>query len=64
MMQWGCDLADVLALPAWIEASSAGNALYQIYGFVDVDTPPGLGEVTFMQREPKSMNREGGHIKV
>lgn len=64
MMQWGCDLADVLSIPAWIEASVEGNALYKIYGFLDVETPPGLGEVTFMRREPKVLQRQGGHVQV
>lgn len=64
MMQWGCDLADVLSVPAWIEASVEGQALYKVHGFLDAKTPPGLGEVTFMRREPKDLNREGGHARV
>lgn len=64
MMQWGCDLADILSVPAWIEASAEGKALYQVHGFVDVETTPGLGDVTFMQRKPKGMSREGGHVQV
>lgn len=64
MMQWGCDLADVLSIPAWIEASVEGQALYKVHGFVDVDTPPGLGDVTFMRREPQVLKREGGHVRV
>lgn len=33
MMEWGCDLADQLFLPAWVEASPEGRALYLKYGW-------------------------------
>ncbi|KAF2213586.1 hypothetical protein CERZMDRAFT_117267 [Cercospora zeae-maydis SCOH1-5] len=33
MMRWGCELADLLFIPAWIEASAEGNLLYQKFGF-------------------------------
>lgn len=59
-MQWGCDVADTLSIPAWIEASAEGNARYKGYGFVDVEKPTGLGEVISMRREPKEFRREGG----
>ncbi|KAI0378769.1 acyl-CoA N-acyltransferase [Hypomontagnella monticulosa] len=42
MMQWGCDLADQLFLPGWIEASSEGNFLYKKFGFYDY-MPMGAG---------------------
>ncbi|KAK5175581.1 uncharacterized protein LTR77_000720 [Saxophila tyrrhenica] len=29
MMQWGCDLADLLSLPGWIEASPEGDQPHQ-----------------------------------
>ena len=35
MMRWGCELADLLFLPAWIEASPEGNFLYRKFGFAD-----------------------------
>ncbi|KAF7187093.1 hypothetical protein HII31_11570 [Pseudocercospora fuligena] len=36
MIQWGCDLADLLSLPAWIEASMEGSLLYKQHGFYNV----------------------------
>jgi hypothetical protein len=33
MMQWGCDLADQLSLPGWVEASIEGQGLYRTFGF-------------------------------
>lgn len=35
MMRWGCELADLLFLPAWVEASPEGNFLYEKFGFCD-----------------------------
>ncbi|RMZ91989.1 hypothetical protein DV736_g789, partial [Chaetothyriales sp. CBS 134916] len=35
MMQWGCELADQLFLPGWVEASEEGSALYRTFGVVD-----------------------------
>lgn len=35
MMQWGCDLADQLFLPAWVEASVEGRVLYLKFGWED-----------------------------
>ncbi|KXL50449.1 hypothetical protein M433DRAFT_54626, partial [Acidomyces richmondensis BFW] len=35
MIQWGCDLADQLFLPGYIEASKEGNLLYKKFGFYD-----------------------------
>lgn len=57
-MQWGCDVADALSVPAWIEASKEGNALYKCFGFVDVGEMRGVG--TYMKREAKTTLREGG----
>lgn len=34
-MRWGCELADLLFIPAWIEASAEGNFLYKRFGFYD-----------------------------
>ncbi|KAK8045269.1 hypothetical protein PG993_005293 [Apiospora rasikravindrae] len=53
MMQWGCDLADQLALPGWIEASPDGNFLYKVFGFYDVGKIKGEGDMngTFMRRD-------------
>ncbi|KAK6851278.1 hypothetical protein PG987_000912 [Apiospora arundinis] len=53
MMKWGCDLADQLGLPGWIEASPEGNYLYKVFGFYDVGKMGGEGEMagTFMKRD-------------
>ena len=65
MMQWGCDLADHLFLPAWIEASPEGNFLYKTFGFYDYeyldsfdgsDVPGG----TNMKRDARKSAIEGG----
>ncbi|KXT00577.1 hypothetical protein AC579_5065 [Pseudocercospora musae] len=36
MVQWGCDLADLLSLPGWIEASMEGSLLYKQHSFYNV----------------------------
>lgn len=64
MMDWGCNVADSMSLPAWIEASIEGNFLYKVHGFEDVETPTGFTTVTFMRREPGALIREGGHVKI
>jgi len=33
MLRWGCDLADQLFLPGWVEASPEGSELYRGFGF-------------------------------
>lgn len=37
MVKWGCDLADRLFLPMWVESSVAGHRLYLQNGFEDVE---------------------------
>ncbi|KAH9884420.1 acyl-CoA N-acyltransferase [Xylariomycetidae sp. FL2044] len=54
MMQWGCDLADQLFLPAWIEASPEGNALYRKYGFYDLEPARGGLQGTNMRRDART----------
>ncbi|KAK8069701.1 acyl-CoA N-acyltransferase [Apiospora phragmitis] len=56
MLQWGCDLADQLALPGWIEASVEGNFLYKVHGFYDVGKLKDQGAMsgTFMKRDPST----------
>ncbi|KAK8116092.1 hypothetical protein PG984_012594 [Apiospora sp. TS-2023a] len=56
MMQWGCDLADQLALPGWIEASAEGNFLYKVHGFYDVGKMKDQGDMTgtFMKRDART----------
>ncbi|KAK2609514.1 hypothetical protein N8I77_003011 [Diaporthe amygdali] len=62
MLQWGTDVADVLAVPGWVEASPEGNHLYRRHGFNDVANVPSGG--TFMRREPKPIARAGGRVKT
>jgi GNAT superfamily N-acetyltransferase len=61
MLQWGCDLADQLFLPSWVEASPTGNFLYRKYGYTDVDVKKG-GDMagSLMRREVKVRCIEGG----
>ncbi|KAI4718001.1 hypothetical protein E4T48_05761 [Aureobasidium sp. EXF-10727] len=61
MLQWGCDLADQLFLPSWVEASPTGNFLYRKHGYADVDVKKGGGmEGSLMKREAKVSSVEGG----
>ncbi|GAB1312410.1 N-acetyltransferase domain-containing protein [Madurella fahalii] len=60
MMQWGCDLADQLFLPAWIEASPEGNHLYRRHGFYDFSKVVGELEGTHMRRDARRTVIEGG----
>ena len=59
MLQWGCDLADLLFLPSWVEASPTGNLLYRKYGYRDVDVKKG-GDMagSLMKREAKALSVE------
>ena len=62
MLKWGCDLADQLFLPAWVEASPMGNHLYRRFGFRDVEVNE-EGDVmqgSVMRREAKVEPLEGG----
>lgn len=62
MMQWGCDLADLLFLSTWIEASPEGNYLYQRFGFYELEKLYHAGEVmgTCMRRDTKPWWVGGG----
>ncbi|KAI5922181.1 hypothetical protein F4810DRAFT_674884 [Camillea tinctor] len=59
MMQWGCDLADRLGLPAWVEASPQGSALYRRYGFYDFEPAKGGLAGTNMKRDARHGGKEG-----
>lgn len=62
MMDWGCQLADLLGLPAWIEASEEGNFLYKRFGFYDhekIDAGEGITGMG-MRRDAKVTAMEGG----
>ncbi|KAK7931412.1 acyl-CoA N-acyltransferase [Apiospora marii] len=56
MLRWGCDLADQLALPGWIESSAEGNFLYKVFGFYDVAKMKNEGDMsgTFMRRDARA----------
>lgn len=60
MMQWGCDLADQLFLPAWIEASPEGNQLYRRFGFYNFSRSAGGLEGTNMRRDARLTVIQGG----
>jgi hypothetical protein len=49
LVKWGCDLADVDGVGAYVDASKAGAPLYQKLGFVD-ESGPDAGEVASMAR--------------
>ncbi|RMZ83647.1 hypothetical protein DV738_g920, partial [Chaetothyriales sp. CBS 135597] len=61
MLQWGCDLADHLFLPGWVEASEEGSALYSRFGFYEYEKVPSesLPGVN-MKRHPKVKGIDGG----
>ena len=66
-VKWGCDLADRLVVPAWVEASPFGHHLYEENGFRDVEAvkPPTkkwVSEYTMMKREPKTTLEAGRAI--
>lgn len=62
MLQWGTDLADVLAVAGWVEASKDGTILYERHGFKVVGYQSSGG--TFMRREPNPIARAGGRVKA
>jgi hypothetical protein len=66
-VKWGCELADRLLVPAWVEASPFGHHLYETNGFKDVEyvkTPSKkwVSEYTMMKREPKTQLEAGRAI--
>ena len=66
LMQWGCDLADALALPGYIEASKEGNFLYKTFGFEDRESiawDDAGGEGVAMVREARKAGIAGGKAK-
>ena len=61
MMKWGCNVADVLELSIWVEASDDGTLLYERSGFrvhSNVDTGGDAG--TNMIRDPRGIEMKGG----
>ncbi|KAG6358323.1 hypothetical protein INS49_014207 [Diaporthe citri] len=62
MLQWGTDVADVLAVAGWVEASKDGTILYERHGFKVVGYQSSGG--TFMRREPNHLAKAGGRVKA
>ena len=60
MLKWGCDVADLLGIPGWIEASEEGNFLYKTFGFYDYEKLEGELPGTNMKRDPSQSSFEGG----
>lgn len=50
MLKWGCDVADRLGLPAWVEASLDGCQLYKVFGFENVHISEGDIQGSTMKR--------------
>ena len=64
MMQYGCDLADQLFLPGWIEASDEGNFLYKTFGFYNFEKIGGELGGTNMKRDARTRPIRGGKPKA
>ncbi|KAK3723124.1 hypothetical protein LTR37_001847 [Vermiconidia calcicola] len=64
MLKWGCDLADLLGLPGWIEASEEGNFVYKMFGFYDYEKIEGELGGTNMKRDARTAAFEGGKAKA
>ena len=60
MMQWGCDVADLLGLPGWIEASDEGNFLYKTFGFYEYEKIQSELGGTNMKRDARTFALAGG----
>ena len=61
-MQWANDLADLLFIPGWVEASADGTALYKTFGYYEVGTIDLVGgeQVKAMRRDSRTMPITGG----
>ncbi|EMC98614.1 hypothetical protein BAUCODRAFT_375716 [Baudoinia panamericana UAMH 10762] len=65
MVKWGCDLADQLFLPAYIEASKEGNFLYKTHGFYEAGMiAEGEDGAVAMKRDVRSTPIMGGKAKL
>lgn len=62
MLKWGTDLADVLGVAGWVEASKDGTILYERHGFKVIGYQSSGG--TFMRREPIAVAVTGGRTKA
>ncbi|GAM83902.1 hypothetical protein ANO11243_018920 [Dothideomycetidae sp. 11243] len=62
MAKWGCDLADQLFLPVWVEASDVGASLYSKFGFKWIERRDTGGVRDVMKREANASTIEGGKL--
>lgn len=65
LLRWGCDLADHLMTPIWLESSVMAHNLYLTHGFVDIEHSRVVMEkwdieYYLMRRAPANMNLEVG----
>lgn len=60
MLKWGCEVADLLGLAGWIEASEEGNFLYKVHGFYDHSKIEGELEGVNMKRDARACAVVGG----
>lgn len=59
MMRWGCELADHLFLPMWVQATPAGSRLYAVFDCQPLpEERAGGGKL--LRREPKADAIPGG----
>ncbi|KAK6429086.1 hypothetical protein LTR95_014766 [Oleoguttula sp. CCFEE 5521] len=63
MLKWGCDLADQLSLPGYIEASPEGSHLYRAFGFYDAGKIEWEEDAVVMKRDPQATEVRGGKPK-
>lgn len=69
MVKWGCDLADHLFLPVWVEGSEKGHELYLQNGFEDVEnvntqTKKWVSHYYMMRRPRKVSMVEGKSLSI
>ena len=61
MLAWGCNLADQLFLPGYVEASAEGSELYRGFGFQKVvEIEGGILAGRAMRREARKTSIYGG----
>jgi hypothetical protein len=66
MLEWGCEVADTLFLPAWVEASAEGTLLYKKFGFSEYEKIEigALAGGVNLRREPVVTSFKGGKAAV
>ena len=60
MMQWGCDLADLLGIKCWVEASEEGTFLYKAHGYREHSKIDGELPGLNLMRDAKPVAVQGG----